>query len=297
MQANPDGSALRAVWGSGPDDVHLAGDDGNLFDVAAGDNISHAMMGSGKDIGGLWGSSPTDVWAVGIQRDTPSGFVLRKNGPGGQWIEYGPTQYGLHAIWGSGTQHFAVGYNGAILTGADLKTGVAVDRAACAPATTFSPVLWSVSGNSSTSVLVAGDVCSNYRYNGTGWFTDSDSFDPTRTFRAIWGVPGANIDFYEGANYFGLWHYRGPGEPVTQLNEEKDQPQNLSRYIWSIWGFSANQVVCVGDAGRIMTWDGTAVKQVLSPTTSSLFGVWGATPDDVWIVGEGGLVLRGALTF
>ena len=56
-------------------------------------------------------------------------------------------------------------------------------------------------------------------------------------------------------------------------------------------------MVCVGDAGRIMTWDGTSVKTVASPTTNSLYGVWGATPDDVWIVGEGGLVLRGALSF
>jgi hypothetical protein len=297
MQAIPDGGVLRAVWGSGPDDVHLGGENGLLFDVAANDNISHVMLGTGKDIGGIWGSSQDDVWAVGIQRNTPRGFVLRKNGAGSQWIEAFPTNYGLHSIWGSGNQHFAVGYSGAIFSGADLMQAVAIDRAACAPATTFSPELWSVSGNSPSSVLVAGDVCSNYRYDGATWFTESDLVDPTRTFRAVWGVPGAAVDFFEGANYFGLWHFQGAGKPVTQLNEEKAEAQNLSRYIWSIWGWSSTQVVCVGDAGRIMTWDGTAVKMVPSPTTNSLFGVWGASPDDVWIVGDGGLVLRGKLTF
>src|SRR5438046_775065 len=113
MQALPDGGTLHAVWGSGPDDVHLGGDDGQLFDVAAGDNISHVILGSGRDVRGIWGSAPDDVWAVGIQRNTPRGFVLRKNGPGGQWIESFATNYGLHSIWGSGTQRFAVGYSGA----------------------------------------------------------------------------------------------------------------------------------------------------------------------------------------
>jgi hypothetical protein len=285
------------VWGSAADDVHIGGDDGTIIDVAANDVITHAIIGAGKDIGGLWGTSSTDVWAVGIARNTPSGFILRKNGPNGQWIEFGQTTNGLHAIWGSGTQQWAVGYNGAVYSGTNLTAAIGIDRAACAPATTFSPELWSVSGNSPTSVMVAGDVCANYRWDGTGWFTDEDTIDPTRTFRAMWGVPGATVDFFEGANYFGLWHFTGAKNPVTQLNEEKDPPQNLSRYIWSIWGWSDSQVVCVGDAGRIMTWDGTAVKIVPSGTTAALYGVWGATPDDVWIVGEGGLVLRGPLTF
>jgi len=58
-------------------------------------------------------------------------------------------------------------------------------------------------------------------------------------------------------------------------------------------------VVAVGDEGRIMTYD-EATQQLRvrnSPTTRALYGVWASSFDDVWIVGEGGLILRGRLEF
>jgi hypothetical protein len=115
----------------------------------------------------------------------------------------------------------------------------------------------------------------------------------------MWGFPGPTADIYQGANYYGLWHFTGSSDPVLQLNEEKDQPQNVNRWIWGIWGPSADKVIAVGDAGRIMTYDKTSGKVTIqpSPTGKNLYAIGGTSLDDIWIVGEEQLVLHGHLAF
>lgn len=48
-----------------------------------------------------------------------------------------------------------------------------------------------------------------------------------------------------------------------------------------------------------MTFDRTTNKLTIrpSPTTKSLFAIGGTSLDDIWIVGEGQLVLHGHLSF
>jgi hypothetical protein len=85
----------------------------------------------------------------------------------------------------------------------------------------------------------------------------------------------------------------------VQVNEEKDVPQKLERSIWSIWGPNGDKIIAVGDAGRIMTYDKATQKVTIvpAPTGRNLYAVWGTSLDDVWIAGEGQLLLRGALKF
>jgi hypothetical protein len=148
------------------------------------------------------------------------------------------------------------------------------------------------------SIMIAGDVDSTFFFD-TRWHAFEDPVVRTRAFRAMWGAPGSAISLYEGANYYGLWHFTSARDPVIQLNEEQDAPEKFDRSIRSIWGPDDQHIVAVGDAGRIMTYDATTeqVSVRASPTTRSLYGVWGSSLDDVWIVGEGGLVLRGRVSF
>jgi len=55
--------------------------------------------------------------------------------------------------------------------------------------------------------------------------------------------------------------------------------------LWWVWVAGPDDVFMVGEAGRIAHWDGSAITEMTSPTTSVLFGVWGASPTDVWAVG------------
>src|SRR5439155_1757021 len=55
--------------------------------------------------------------------------------------------------------------------------------------------------------------------------------------------------------------------------------------LWWVFGFSSTEVYAVGEKGAIWRFDGSAATRLASPTTATLFGIWGAARDDVWAVG------------
>src|SRR5207245_8143071 len=48
----------------------------------------------------------------------------------------------------------------------------------------------------------------------------------------------------------------------------------------------------VGEAGTSWRFEGGAWRRVRSRTGAARYGVWGARPDDVWAVGQGGVVVH-----
>ncbi len=294
----PDGGAWRAVWGSSPTHVYVAGEGGHML-AWDGTQLMRANLGSGNDLYGLWGSGGADIWTVGTVRTTQTGVLFHKTDL--VWIQFGTTKLGLRSVWGTATQRIAVGLSGGIFTGpvaTPFAMGMQAQPNVDIPQTANAPILYSVGGNGDSSIMVAGDVDSTF-YFDTTWHAFEDPVDRTRAFRSIWGAPSATPSIYEGANYFGLWHFTSSTDPVITLNEEQDQPENIDRSMWAIWGLDDQRIVAVGDAGRIMTFDAASqeVRVRASPTTRSLYGVWGSSFDDLWIVGEGGLILRGKIAF
>ena len=65
-----------------------------------------------------------------------------------------------------------------------------------------------------------------------------------------------------------------------------------TKYIAGIWGASANNVFAVGDGGTILHYDGSAWSAMTSGTTHYLGGIWGASANDVFAVGSYGTILR-----
>jgi hypothetical protein len=53
-------------------------------------------------------------------------------------------------------------------------------------------------------------------------------------------------------------------------------------------GFDADDVTIVGRGGTVIHWNGTAWTIQDTPTDQDLWGVWGASPDDLWAVGGAG---------
>lgn len=53
--------------------------------------------------------------------------------------------------------------------------------------------------------------------------------------------------------------------------------------------FSASDVTIVGNSGTVIHGDGNAWNVQATPTTQNLWGVWGASPSDLWSVGGDGL--------
>ena len=53
-------------------------------------------------------------------------------------------------------------------------------------------------------------------------------------------------------------------------------------------GFGASDITVVGNAGTVLHFDGAAWTRQDTPTDQNLWGVWGASPDDLWAVGGNG---------
>lgn len=60
----------------------------------------------------------------------------------------------------------------------------------------------------------------------------------------------------------------------------------------AVWGSSRDDVWVVGDKGIILHFDGRGWKVSPSGTSKNLGGVHGSNPADVWVVGEGGITLH-----
>jgi hypothetical protein len=59
-----------------------------------------------------------------------------------------------------------------------------------------------------------------------------------------------------------------------------------------VWGFSPDDVWVVGNGGSAQRWNGSAWTPVPTGTSLALRAIWGAHPNDVWIAGEGGVLLH-----
>ncbi len=55
--------------------------------------------------------------------------------------------------------------------------------------------------------------------------------------------------------------------------------------LWWVFGFSSSNVVAVGEAGTIAAFDGRAWKVVRGGGAFTLWGIWGASPEQLWAVG------------
>jgi hypothetical protein len=293
---NPDAGALRAVWGASATEVYAVGDNGAAFEWDGG-QVRPTVLGTAANMYGVWGSGSQDVFAVGAFTDEDVAVIMHRLPVG--WIEVTTTYpHGLRAVWGMGEMSFAAGYDGVILTGPSFAEGQQVEANPYIPLTTYAPIIYALSGTGPDNVMAAADVDTMFYFDGTRWHLFDDPVDRTRTYHAVFGAPDAGTNFFWGANYYGLWHFTGLANLALQLHEERNDPQDFSRFIWSIWGLSSERIVCVGDTGRIMTYDSVkGVKIHPTPTGRSLYGVWGTSFDDLWVVGDGQLLMHGKVVF
>lgn len=67
--------------------------------------------------------------------------------------------------------------------------------------------------------------------------------------------------------------------------------------IRALWGSGANYVVLAGDSATALRWDGASWESLPVPASpprriTTLYGVFGTSPSDLWLVGAGGVALH-----
>ncbi len=69
-------------------------------------------------------------------------------------------------------------------------------------------------------------------------------------------------------------------------------PNPTPHGLLDVLAVAPNDAWVVGEGGTILRWDGAAWKVVNSPTSSNLYGIAKVSPFDVWAVGAGGTILH-----
>lgn len=230
------GSSAANVWGVG-DKGEMVRWDGTAWTLHRYDGTSvtqpplsdFATPASAYTLRGVWGSSVTNVFAVG-----DSGVVLRYNGTAWSRMTTGTTD-GLTDVWGSGASDvYATTVTGRLLRfNGSAWSFVAGVQAAGA--------LRSVWGSAANNVYAVGDGGAVYRYNGTAW---SRVRLPTRdALYAVWGSGASNV--YAAGSAGALYRYTG-----TAWVPEKAQGGNSQ--IQGFWGTSTGADLFASGAGGLI---------------------------------------------
>jgi hypothetical protein len=300
-----------AVWGSGAHDVWLAWREASPGHTD-GTNVD-ATNDQSMDLYGLWGSSSTDVWAVGLSNPdnlfADAGLVLHWDGNAWKrWPNTGAAQ--LNAIWGSAADDvWAVSLAGDIVhwdghawsrpdgpPRINLYSGWAsgptdvyafgYDRGGLA-ALHFDGQAWSKVGILSPTALGAGGPSDVIPYLAWGsgpadlWIGATD-WEPT-------AVQGSST----GRSLFVHWDGRR-----WTVDTTLDKGLASSMVVQAMWGNGPNDVWAVGEIGSggsdstggAIHWDGARWSAVTTLAAKDLadgfISVWSSGADDVWIGGR-----------
>ena len=261
---------LYGVWGSSSSNVYAVGAGGTILHNN-GAGWSPVSSGTSNDLSSIWGSSANNVFAVGA-----GGLIIHYDGTSWSSMASG-TSENLTCVWGlSPSNIYATGLGGTILQ----YNG----QAWSAMETDTSAEFYGIWGSAPNSLWAVGAGYSIFYYDGTNW--ESTTRPLMNNNQGIWGASASQI-FIVG------WRFPIPG--YVRLYDGSfwnpvDTPPCTSLY--GVYGFSGNDVYAVGGDGAILHYDGQVWSAVTSGTISTLRSVWGSCPNNIFAVGSGGAIVH-----
>ena len=275
-----DGVTLNGVWGTsatdvfavGPDPLGAFGYDGAIlhYNGTSWSPMTTIGLGSGEvALYSVWGSSPTDVYAVGEDfRGIPNALVAHFNGS--DWSRVPLSEIAFRALFdvhGTSAQDvWAVGF---VDLGFNLR-GSAAQLSLRARATKGARQIEDAQG-----IIL--------HYDGTGW-TEFRTPEEDLAFNGVWSAaPNDVFAVGERGETAVVYHFDGTAWALMTVPPV--------RQLLDVWGTSGTDVYAVGDQ-TILHYDGSTWTEVQT-TERRLTGVWASSPVDVFAVGGGGIILHG----
>ncbi|MCA9651085.1 MAG: hypothetical protein H6712_34775 [Myxococcales bacterium] len=99
---------------------------------------------------------------------------------------------------------------------------------------------------------------------------------------SVWGTSASDV-WTVGAD-----SRDGQGPTVLHLDGDAWERVSTARSsgdLWWVFGFEDGPIYMGGDGGIILRYEGGTFTEMTTPGTNTVFGIWGASPDDVWAVG------------
>lgn len=267
------GAWTEKIWGTSRDDIYVGGDD-RIYHF---DGETWTMTSS-VTIRGFWGSSSSDVFAVGVDANSKSGMgVFHSDGT--SW-----SQTAKEYWWGGAVGPIAISGSEEDLWlgssrygGMDLSTLTRYDGSSWEGhlvALAISDVWIGTRG-----AIVAVGNSRGIFFDGAMWRFLSD--DHRLAGNAVWGSDSENI-FVVGSEGKIV---RFDGKAI------EDMATYMTVSLYDVWGRSNTEVFAVGDGGIILNCDGQTWRPMKSNTTEDLRAIWGDS-ESIFAVGAEGTIMR-----
>jgi hypothetical protein len=258
-----EGYYLRGIWGSSGTDIFAVGCDGGILHY---DGSTWSPMSSGTTacLMDVWGSSSTDVFAVGSYYDGDGSWVSAT-------LHYDGSTWSTMEIGTTNSLRGVWGSSGSDVFAVGYGTIRHYDGSTWASMDTET-----TTGPSSVSLEPVSETISSPMSIVTTAYLDG-----------IWGSSGTDVFAVGGPAPWSpgkILHYDG----TTWSAMEGGTTNSLL----GVWGSSSHDALAVGLRGTILHYDGSTWSPMSSGTTEYLWGVWGSSGTDVFAVGYYGTILH-----
>src|SRR5262249_11671838 len=250
QMSTPNAAALRAVWGSGPDDVWAVGD---IILHTAPAPVPRPPQAAPQPQPQPQRAPETAVWAS---------------------LEV-PSTAPLTALWGTTGNLYIVGMRGQLLHSIDDGATFAATK----PAGEVD--LYAVWGAGRRDVWVAGAGGKILRSTDEG---QTWTEVPLGTNQAVYGIWGADANDVYLVGERGLILHTPDGGRSWRAD-----PSGVTTDLRAVWGSSRGDVYVVGDGGTILhsTTGGSSFVRGRVPATGSLRSIWGSGAGHIFAAGDG----------
>jgi hypothetical protein len=257
---------LLAVWGSSQTDVFAVGRNGAIVHYD-GTAWTAESPGRAGHLYDVWGSGPNNVYGVG-----ETGLVMDYDGASWDSTVFS-SQYDFHAIWGSGPTYLSVCGGGGKMMRYDAGSWQWIDS-------DTTNALNGLDGSGIANIYAVGQTGTIVRDDGTSW---AAATSPTSENLNDVAFDGTRAEFAVGDNGTILRMGRNAWYAATSPTSA-----NLRGVAW----LQNGDALAVGDGGTVLFFNGNQWSQWNSGTSEDLFGVWGGGSKNAFIVGDNGTILH-----
>lgn len=296
----PQGNHLRGVWSDRRDNAWAVGDAGTVLRWD-GERWVSIPTGITQNLNAVWGPNGSEVWVVGLQRADLLGTALRWNGS--SWFAPPFAAKSLYGVWGSSSNDvWAVGRESTIIHwNGDSWIAEPFPKEESEKVT-----LYDVWGSNPRDAWAVGDEGRVRHWNGISW--DSNQVSGAGDLLEVWGSDDRNV---WAVGTVLLTGGSTPQRASTTLRwDDATKRWNVEtnldeQRLDAIWGSGSGDVWFAGDRGVIKHWNGSSWEPPRRPGCGALpacplplpFGnnrnftsAWGNRSDDMWLVGEFGVM-------
>lgn len=288
--ASPVGAKfLKAVWGTGPNNVFIVGEAGTiLHSTNNGANWSGGVgVGGSQQLEAIWGTG-NSIFIVG-----DSGTILHSTNGGSTWVAASsvtPAFSGqFYGIWGSSTDNlFAVGSDAMIYRSTDGGNTWAQSNNGVVNTSNPSTTLRGVWGSGPNDIYVVGGPPTIYHStDGVNWTHQNGA---SNSLSGIWGSSPTDVyttgpfEILSTANHGTTWT-----STAGQIGEFADTLAGVGPgTFYLLYDAPGADLYYATNGGATLT----RIKNTGMASDAPVRNIWASGPTDVYIVGQG-LIIHG----